>query len=89
MKNILDNVCFIVPLRMLWAGLVSLAAVGVAAQDKVASRACYHHLSEGGTIYDFLELDLFETRNVSLSDYRGQVSTLRPLRALYRLWTAG
>jgi len=39
----------------------------------VASRACYHHPTNGQTIYDFSELDLHETRNISLSDYRGKV----------------
>lgn len=59
---------------MLWAGLVSLAAVGVAAQEPAASRACLHHPTNGGNIYEFEELDLLETRNVSLADYRGKVS---------------
>ncbi|KAK8385589.1 hypothetical protein O3P69_016394 [Scylla paramamosain] len=59
--------------RMLWAGLVSLAAVGVAAQDRVPSRACYHHETDGGSIYDFTEADLFETRNISLSEHLGKV----------------
>lgn len=60
---------------MLWAGLVSLAAigVGVGAQDRVASRACFHHPSNGGTIYDFEESDLFESRNISLAEYKGKV----------------
>lgn len=52
---------------------MSLAAVGVAAQERVASRACLHHPSDGGSIYDFEELDLFETKNISLADYRGKV----------------
>lgn len=60
---------------MLWAGLVSLAAVGVAAarQDMVASRACYHHGDNGGDIYGFQELDVLKTRNISLADYKGKV----------------
>lgn len=61
---------------MLWAGFVSLAALSVgagAASDRVAARACFHHPNNGGTIYDFNELDLFETRNVSLADYKGKV----------------
>jgi len=58
---------------MLWAGLVSLAAVGVVGQDRVASRACFHHHNTGGSIYDFEEMDLFEKKNISLADYRGKV----------------
>ncbi|KAK7060689.1 hypothetical protein SK128_014641 [Halocaridina rubra] len=59
---------------MLWAGLVTLAAVGVGAkaQDRVASRACFHHPSNGATIYDFEAPELFETMNISLSDYKGK-----------------
>ena len=61
---------------MLWAGLVSLAAVGVAAAgDVVASRACYHHGNSGGGIYDFEAMDLFKTKNISLADYKGKVSS--------------
>ncbi|ROT68068.1 hypothetical protein C7M84_013847 [Penaeus vannamei] len=55
---------------MLWAGFVSLAALSVgagAASDRVAARACFHHPNNGGTIYDFNELDLFETRNGEVS----------------------
>lgn len=52
---------------------MSLAAVGVVAQDQVASRACFHHHSDGGNIYDFEEMDLLETRNISLADFRGKV----------------
>ncbi|TOF88738.1 hypothetical protein CGJ15_24750, partial [Vibrio parahaemolyticus] len=59
--------------RMLWMGLVSLACVGVGAQEIVASRACFHHPSNGGSIYDFEELDLLETKNISLADYKGKV----------------
>ncbi|KAG0727896.1 Epididymal secretory glutathione peroxidase [Chionoecetes opilio] len=61
---------------MLWAGLVSLAAVGctMAAQNMVASRACYHHGNDGGSIYDFHELDINKTENISLSAYKGKVS---------------
>lgn len=54
-------------------GLVSLACVGVGAQETVASRACFHHPSNGGSIYDFEELDLLETKNISLADYKGKV----------------
>ncbi|KAK4299056.1 hypothetical protein Pmani_028646 [Petrolisthes manimaculis] len=59
--------------RMLWAGLVTLAAVGAAAQDRMPSRPCYHHPSSGDTIYDFEEADLFKTKNISMEDYRGKV----------------
>ncbi|ROT68067.1 Glutathione peroxidase 6 [Penaeus vannamei] len=56
---------------MLWAGFVSLAAIGAAAaQERVQSTLC--NPNNNGTIYDYQELDLFETRNVPLSDYRGQ-----------------
>lgn len=58
---------------MLWAGLVSLAAVGVAAQERVASKACFHHPTEGGSIYHFQELDITEKNNISLADYHGKV----------------
>ncbi|KAG7165051.1 putative Epididymal secretory glutathione peroxidase-like [Homarus americanus] len=58
---------------MLWAGLISLAAVGVAAEERFAPRACFHHQSDGGNIYKYEELDLSETRNVSLADYRAKL----------------
>lgn len=61
--------------RMLWVGLVTLAAVGVGGQEFVASRACYHHPSAGGTIYDFYETDVHEAKNISLADYRGKVNS--------------
>lgn len=59
---------------MLWVGLVLLAAAQVAAEDKVASKACFHHPTDGGSIYDFQELDILERNNISLADYRGKVS---------------
>lgn len=59
---------------MLWAGLVSLAAVAVAAQDRVPSKACFHHPTDGGSIYHYDAPDLFRTKNISLADYRGKVS---------------
>ncbi|MPC85984.1 hypothetical protein E2C01_080793 [Portunus trituberculatus] len=41
--------------------------------DVVMSRACYHNGDNGGDIYDFQELDLLGTRNISLSEYKGKV----------------
>ncbi|KAK3856523.1 hypothetical protein Pcinc_037158 [Petrolisthes cinctipes] len=68
---------------MLWAGLVTLAAVGVAGQEYKSSRACYHHPSAGGTIYDFQETDVYEAKNISLADYRGKYRQLNELQASY------
>ncbi|KAK4299058.1 hypothetical protein Pmani_028648 [Petrolisthes manimaculis] len=59
--------------RMLWAGAVLVAAVGVASGSGVSRRACYHHQAAGDSIYDLVETDLLEQRNISFSDYRGKV----------------
>lgn len=63
--------------RMLWAGLVSLAAVGVAAvrQEVVQSRACYHG-DDGGDIYGFEHTDVYNNRTISLSEFKGKVSVI-------------
>ena len=62
---------------MFLAGLVTACMATLAlAQDKVASRPCYHHHHKGGSVYDYQEEDLFRTRNISLSEYRGNVSVV-------------
>ena len=38
------------------------------------SRGCYHHPQHGGSIYDFTEEDLQQKTNISLSDYKDNVS---------------
>jgi len=60
---------------MLWASTLTVAAaLGLAAgQEQVSRRGCYHHPFDGGSIYDFSEQDIMETKNVSLADYRGKV----------------
>ncbi|KAK3874486.1 hypothetical protein Pcinc_020572 [Petrolisthes cinctipes] len=72
--------------RMLWAGLVTLAAVGAAAQDRMPSRPCYHHPSSGDTIYDFEEADLFKTKNISMEDYeeRAHTTVYQPCTPVYQ-----
>ena len=66
--------------RWLSAATVFLAAWSIpetAGQVKMSRRGCYHHPEEGGTIYPFMEEDLFKTKNISMSDYKGQVSHIR------------
>jgi len=59
---------------MLWATTLTAAALGlVAGQEQVARRGCYHHPFDGGSIYDFNEMDLMEAKNISMEDYRGKV----------------
>ncbi|KAK3856524.1 hypothetical protein Pcinc_037159 [Petrolisthes cinctipes] len=58
--------------RMLWAGAMLVAAVGVASDSGVSRRACYHHQTAADSIYDLVETDLLGQRNISFSDYRGK-----------------
>lgn len=60
---------------MLWAGFLSVAAlgVGVGAVEKVAARACFHHHNNGGTIYDFQSADLHDSKNITMDTFRGKV----------------
>jgi len=59
---------------MLWATTLTAAALGlVAGQEQVARRGCYHHATNGGSIYDYEESDIMETKNISMQDYRGKV----------------
>ncbi len=62
---------------------MSLAAVAVAAQERVASKACFPHTTEGGSIYSFQELDITERKNISLADYYGKVGKISYIRICF------
>jgi len=55
--------------------MVCLVAASVMAgvTDCSLSKPCYHNTQQGASIYDFLHPDITATRNISLSDFKGQV----------------
>jgi len=56
-----------------WTGLVAALCGLVTVASAGVMMDCHQPASDTGTIYDFSLLDLHQTKDISLSDYRGKV----------------